>query len=86
MYIDFVTQLSILINYKDDSYNIILVIVNYFKKMVHYKLVKITIDVAGLVEDILDIVMRHYGLLDLIMIDKSLFITSKFWSLLCYFF
>ena len=54
--------------------------------MVYYKPVKITIDALGLAEVIIDVVVRHHGLQDLIVTNKSSFFTSKFWSLLCYFF
>ena len=54
--------------------------------MVHYKLVKITIITFGLVKVIIDVVVRHYGLPDLIVTNRDSFFTSKFWSSLCYFF
>ena len=53
--------------------------------MVHYKPVKVTIDAPGLTEIIIDVVVRHHNLLDLIVTDKGSFFTSKFWSSLCYF-
>ena len=53
--------------------------------MVHYKPVKITINALGLAEVIIDVVVRHYGLPDSIIIDWGSLFTSKFWSLLCYF-
>lgn len=54
-------------------------------KMFYYKLVKITIDVLSLSKLIFNVVMRHYGLLDLILSDCSSVLTSKFWLLLYYF-
>ena len=54
---DFVTRLSILTDWKDDSYDSILVIVDWLTKMVHYKPVKITIDAPRLVEVILNVVV-----------------------------
>ena len=54
--------------------------------MVHYKSVKITIDAPGFAEVIINIVVRHHGLPDLIMTDRGSLFTSKFCSLLCYFF
>ena len=39
--IDFVTRLPILIDWKNDSYNSILVIVIELTKMMHYELIKI---------------------------------------------
>ena len=46
---------------------------------------KITIDVAGLAEVIIDIVVWHHGLIDSIITDWGFLFTSKFWSSLCYF-
>ena len=54
--------------------------------MVHYELVKVTIDAPGLAEVILDVVVWHHGLFDSIVSDRVLLFTLKFWSLLCYFF
>ena len=53
--------------------------------MVYYKPVKITIDTLGLAKIIIDVVIRHHGLLDSIVIDGSFLFILKFWSLLCYF-
>ena len=82
---DFVTSLLILTNWKRDSYDSILVIINCLTKMVYYKLFKITINAPRLAKVIIDVVVHHYGLPDWIMTDRNLFFTSKFWSLLCYF-
>lgn len=54
-------------------------------KMIYYKLVKITIDVLGLVQVIINVVIRHYNLWDFIVNDWSSVFTSKFWLSLCYF-
>ena len=53
--------------------------------MVHYKLVKVTIDALGLAKVIIDVVVQHHGLPDFIISDRGAIFTSKFWSLLCYF-
>ena len=53
--------------------------------MVHYELVKVTIDIPELAEVILDVIVWHYGLPNSIVTDKSSLFTSKFWSLLYYF-
>ena len=53
--------------------------------MVHYKLVKITIDTLGLAEVIINVVIRHYSLPDLIVTYQGSLFISKFWLLLCYF-
>ena len=83
---DFVTGLPISTNWKGESYDSILVIVDRLTKMVHYELIKITIDVPGLAKVILNIVVWHHGLPDSIVSDRGLLFTSKFWSLLNYFF
>ncbi len=63
-----------------------LVIVNFCTKIIYYKLVKVnTIDTPGLVEEILDIVVQHYNLPNLIISDQNFVFTLKFWLLLCYF-
>ena len=83
--IDFMTSLTVSINWNRDSYDSILVIVDWLTKMIHYKPVKITFNVAGLAEVIIEVVVRHHGLSDSIVTNKSFLFISKFWSLLCYF-
>ena len=82
---DFVTGLPLSADWKGDSYDSILIIVDRLTKMVHYKPVKVIIDAPGLAEVIIDVVVRHHGLPDSIVTDKGLLFTSKFWSSLCYF-
>ena len=82
---DFVTGLPISTDWKGDSYDLILVIVDQLTKMIHYEPVKVTIDAPGLAEVIIDMVVRHHGLPDLIVTDRRSLFTSKFWSSLCYF-
>ena len=82
---DFVTGLPVSTDWKGESYDSILVIVDRLTKMVHYEPVKITIDAPGLAKVIIDIVVRHHGLPDSIIIDWGSLFTSKFWSSLCYF-
>ena len=53
--------------------------------MVHYKPVKITINAPGLAKVIINVVVRHHGLLNSIITDQGFLFTSKFWSSLCYF-
>ena len=69
-------------DWKKDSYNSIFVIVNWLTKMAHYKLAKVTIDALGLAKIIIHMVVKHHGLLDLIVIHQRLLFISKFWSLL----
>ena len=82
---DFVTGLPILTDWKGDSYDSILVIVDRLTKMVHYQPVQVTIDAPKLAEVILDVVVWHHGLPDSIVSDRGSVFTSKFWSSLCYF-
>ena len=77
--------LPIPINWRGDSYDSILVIVNHLMKMVHYEPVKVTIDAPRLAEEILDVVVWHHGLPDSIVSARGSVLTSKFWSSLCYF-
>ena len=82
---DFVTGLPILTDWKRDSYDSILVIVDRLTKMVYYKPVKITINALGLAKVIINVVVRHHGFPELIITNQESFFTSKFWLLLCYF-
>lgn len=69
MSMDFVTGFPISTDWKDDSYNSILVIVDCFTKIVLYKLVKVTINIAWLTKVIIDVVVIHYSLLKSIIRD-----------------
>ena len=55
---DFVTGLPISTNWKGESYDSILVIVDRLTKMVHYEPVKVTINASGLAEVILNVCKR----------------------------
>ena len=72
-------------DWKSNSYDSILVIVNQLTKMVHYELVKVTIDAPGLAEVIIDVVVWYHGLSDSIVTDRGSIFMFKFWSSLCYF-
>ena len=82
---DYVTGLLLSADVKGDSYDSILVILNRLTKMVHYELVKVTINAPGLAKVIIDVVVQHHGLPVLIISDRGAIFTSKFWSSLCYF-
>ena len=82
---DFVTGLLISTNWKGNSYDSILVIVDWLIKIVHYEPIKITINALGLAEIIIDVRICHHGLPDTVVTDKGSLFTSKFWSSLCYF-
>ena len=79
------TGLPISTNWKGDSYDSILVIIDWLTKMVHYKPVKITINAPGLAEVIIDMVICYHSFRNSIVTDKGSLFISKLWSLLCYF-
>ena len=66
---DFVTGLPILADWNGDSYDSILIIVDWLAKIVDYKPVKIIIDTPSLTEVIINVVVRHHDLLDSIITD-----------------
>lgn len=70
------------IDWKNNNYNSILVIVDQLTKMVYYKLVKIIINTSSLAKMIIDLIIQHYGFLNLIIRDQELVFMSKFCSLL----
>ncbi len=53
--------------------------------MVHYKLVKVTINALSEIKVIIDIVVHCQGVLKSIVMNQGLLFTSKIWYLLCYF-
>ena len=83
--LDFVTGLPISTDWKGNSYNFILVIVDRLTKMVYYEPVKITINAPGFAEVIIIVVVCYHGLPDSIVTNKGFLFTSKFWLLLYYF-
>ncbi len=69
---DFVIGLSIPANWKSNSYNSILVIVDQLTKMVYYKPVKVTINALSLAEMIINVVVRQHRILESIITDRGL--------------
>lgn len=59
---DLVIDLLVFVNSKSANYDAILIIVNYLTKIVHYKSVKITVNITNLVKVIINIVVRYQGL------------------------
>ena len=76
--IDFLTGLLVSANWKGNSYDLILVIIDWLTKMVYYVPVKVMIDALSLAEVIINMVVRHHGVLGSIVTDQDLFFTSKF--------
>ena len=83
--IDFVTGFPLFDDWKGNSYDSILVIVDRLTKIVHYEPIKVTINAPRLAEVIMDVVIRHHGLPDSIISERGAIFTSKFWFLLRYF-
>ncbi len=81
----FVTSLPISAEWKGDSYDLILVIVDWLTKTVYYEPVKVTINAPDLAKVIINMVVHHHGVLESIVTDWGSLFTSKFWSSLCYF-
>lgn len=52
--------------------------INCLIKIIHYKLVKVTIDARKLTEVVIDILMQYYALPDLIISKRGAIFTSKF--------
>ena len=67
--INFVTGLPISADWKGDSYDSILVIVDRLTKMVHYEPVKVMIDATALAKVIINVVVRHHRILESIVTD-----------------
>ena len=67
--IDLVKSLPILTDWKEDSYDLIFVIIDWLTKIVHYKPVKVSIDAPGHTEVNIDVVVRHDSHSDSTVID-----------------
>lgn len=72
-------------NGKSESNNFILINIDYWTKIIHYKPLKIIIDTLRLGKVITNIVIYYYGISELIVTDSGLLFISKFWLLLYYF-
>ncbi len=82
---DFIIGLPILADWKSDSYNLILIIVDRLTKMIHYESVKVIINASGLAKVIINVAICYYGVSESIVTDQDSLFISKFLSLLCYF-
>ncbi len=66
---DFITGLPISADWKGDSYDSILVIIDRLTTRVYYEPIKVTIDVRGLVKVIIDVIVCHHGVPESIVAD-----------------
>ena len=80
------TSVPLSADWKDNSYDLIHVIVDRLTKMVNYKPIKVTNNASKLAEVNIDIVVQYHGLTDSIISDRGAIFMFKFWFLLCYFF
>lgn len=81
---NFIITLLISKDLKGNNYNFIIVIVNKLTKIVYYKPVKTIINLAGLVEVIINIIVRYYSLSNSIINYKNALFISKFQLFLYY--
>lgn len=82
---DFVTGLLKNIDWQIVEYDLILIIVNQFTKMVYYKPIFTILNAEQLAEILIETVIKYHGLSDSIITDKGLLFTLKFWSSFCYY-
>lgn len=72
-------------NWKNNTYDSILIIVDWLTKIVYYELVNVIIDVSGLTQVILNLVIEYHGLPNSILSDWDSVFLSKLWLLLSYY-
>ena len=75
---DFVTGLPLSADWKSDSYDRILVIINRLTKMARYKFVKVTINAQRPAKVIVNVVVRHHDLPNFIISDWGAIFVSNF--------
>lgn len=68
------------VNWKSDSYNLILVIINYLIKIVYYKLVKVTINALGLVKVIINVIIYYHRVSEFIVINRDLLFSHLYFA------
>ena len=83
--IGFVVSFLLLVEWKDNNYDAILVIIDQLTKIVYYKGVKTTIGVSELAEVIIDVVVIYHSLPESTISNRNFLFTLKFWFLLYYF-
>ena len=79
LFMDFVTGPLLSIDWKYNSYDTMLVIIDWLIKIVYYKVVKNKIDVLKLAKRTIDVMVRYYSLPELITSKCGLLFTLKFW-------
>ena len=77
---------TLLVDGKSDSYDLTIVIINCLSEIVYHKSVMTIINKSGLVEVIINIVVKYHKFLESIISNIFSLLTNKFWVLLYYFF
>ena len=70
---------------KRNAYDAILIIVNYFTKIVKYFPIRETIAASQLAELFCNEIIKQYGTPRSIVTDRGSIFTSEYWSTLCYY-
>lgn len=78
LFINFISGLPVSTNWKGKIYNSILVIIDRLTKMIYYKPIKVTRNAPILKEVIINMVVRHHSLTDLIISDCGSVFSSNF--------
>ena len=64
--------------FKSVIYNVILIIINRFTKMIKYLFIKITIDIVTLTKIFYNEIMCHYNMLNDIVSDRDFIFINNF--------
>lgn len=75
---DFMTGLFLSVDWKNDSYDSILIIIDCLTKIVYYELVKVIINTQKLAKAIINVVVQYHDLPDSIISDYKTNFISKF--------
>ena len=72
---DFMIDLLTLTNWKGDTYNSILVIIDWLTKIIHYEPVKIIINTFFLADVIINVIVCYHKVPESIVMDGGLLFT-----------
>ena len=65
-------------NKKDNNYNSIFVIIKCLTKIMHFKLVKVIIDISSLIKIIIDMIVQYHNISNSIINDQKAVFAFKF--------
>lgn len=69
LFMNFVTHLLVSTNWKSESYDSILVIIDCLIKIIYYKFVKVLIDISDLAKVIINVVIHYHNICESIVTD-----------------